>query len=41
MDISLRQLKEELKKYMVSNGYYVGNSDVANMLRQLADEFDD
>lgn len=32
---------EELKQWIVLHGYYVGNSDVAKTLRQLADYWDD
>lgn len=32
---------KELKKWLVDHHYYVGNSDVAKSLRELADYFDD
>ena len=32
---------EELKKWLVNHGYYVGNSDVAKSLRELANYWDD
>ncbi len=39
--MTVNELKEELKEFMVSKKFYVGNSEVASMLRQLADEWDD
>jgi hypothetical protein len=41
MGCSLEGLKEEFRKLLVANKFYVGNSDVAKMLRELANEFDD
>ena len=41
MGYSLEGLKEEFRKLLVANKFYVGNSDVAKMLRELANEFDD
>ena len=35
------EIKEEIKNLLVQKGYYVGNSEVAEMLRELADEYDD
>lgn len=32
---------ELLKKWLVEHGYYIGNSEVAKSLRQLADDWDD
>ena len=32
---------EALKKWLVEHGYYVGNSSVAESLRQIADDWDD
>ena len=32
---------EELKLWLVNHGYYVGSSEVAKSLRELADLFDD
>ena len=32
---------EALKDWLVEHGYYVGNSEVAKSLRELADWFDD
>ena len=32
---------KELKKWLVDHGYYVGDSAVANALRELADQWDD
>lgn len=34
-------LSQQLKEYLVKNGYYVGNSSVAEVLRELADYWDD
>jgi len=31
----------QLKEYLAKNGYYAGNSGVAEVLRQLADFWDD
>ena len=31
----------QLKQYLTRSGYYVGNSGVAEVLRQLADYWDD
>lgn len=31
----------QLKEYLIRNGYYVGNSWVAKVLRRLADYWDD
>lgn len=32
---------EELKDWLVAHNYYTGNSEVAESLRKLADEWDD
>lgn len=32
---------KELKKWLVEHNYYVGNSEVAESLRKLADEWED
>ena len=32
---------KELKAWLVEHGYYVGDSSVANSLRELADYWDD
>ena len=32
---------EELKKWMLEHGYYVGSSGVAETLRKLAEYYDD
>lgn len=32
---------ELLKQWLVDHGYYVGNSEVAESLRELADYWDD
>ena len=32
---------EALKQWLVDHKYYVGNSEVAESLRKLADEWDD
>jgi hypothetical protein len=32
---------EELELWLVKHGYYVGNSEVAKSLRELADRWDD
>lgn len=32
---------QALKKWLVKHGYYVGNSEVAKSLRELADCWDD
>lgn len=32
---------EELKKWLVGHNYYIGNSEVAKSLRELADYWDD
>lgn len=37
----MNTIKEKIKKLLVVNKCYVGNSDVAKMLRELADEWDD
>ena len=34
-------IKEKIKRLLVENKCYVGNSEVAKMLRELADEWDD
>ena len=31
----------QIKEYLIRNGYYVGNSAIAEVLRQLADYWDD
>lgn len=41
MKYSLEGLKELFKDLLIKNEFYVGNSEVAKMLRELADEFDD
>lgn len=35
------RLKNKLKVWLNDEGYYVGNSVAANVLRELADEWDD
>ena len=32
---------QQLKEYLTKNGYYVGDSSVAEVLRELADYWDD
>ena len=32
---------KDLKKWLVEHGYYVGDSSVAESLRQIADDWDD
>ena len=32
---------DELKNWLTEHGYYVGNSEVANSLRELAEYYDD
>ena len=39
--ISIGEMKEKVKNILVANKFYAGSSDVAQMLRELADEFDD
>lgn len=34
-------LFQQIKEYLTNNGYYVGNSSVADVLRQVADYWDD
>ena len=34
-------IKEKIKKVLIENGYYVGNSETAKVLREIADEWDD
>ena len=34
-------LFQQIKEYLKNNGYYVGDSGVAEVLRQLADYWDD
>ena len=34
-------IKEKIKKVLIENGYYAGNSEVAKVLREIADEWDD
>lgn len=34
-------LSQQIKEYLTNNGYYVGNSGVAEVLHQLADYWDD
>ncbi len=41
MGYTLEGLKEEFKNMLVANKFYVGNSEVAKMLRELANEWDD
>jgi len=37
----MQEIKDKIKQILIENKYYVGNSDVAKMLRELADEWDD
>ena len=39
--ISIGEMKEKVKNILVANKFYAGSSDVAQMLREIADEFDD
>lgn len=34
-------VKEKIKNVLIENGYYVGNSEAAKILREIADEWDD
>lgn len=34
-------IKEKIKKVLIENGYYAGNSKAAKVLREIADEWDD
>lgn len=34
-------IKEKIKKVLIENGYYVGNSEATKVLREIADEWDD
>lgn len=34
-------IKEKIKKVLIENGYYAGNSEVAKVLHEIADEWDD
>lgn len=35
------EIKNKIKQLLVDHGYYAGNSEVAKMLRTLAEEWDD
>ena len=35
------ELFDELNALLVTRGYYVGNSEIANFLREFADYYDD
>lgn len=35
------ELFDEMSALLVSHGYYVGNSEIANFLREFADYYDD
>ena len=37
----MEEIKDKIKQLLIENKYYVGNSEVAKMLRELADELDD
>jgi hypothetical protein len=37
----MSELKTKIEKLLIENKYYVGNSKVAKILRELADEWDD
>ena len=37
----MSELKTKIKQLLIENKCYVGNSEVATMLRELADEWDD
>ena len=37
----MKEIKDKIKQLLIENKYYVGNSEVAKMLRELADELDD
>lgn len=37
----MKEIKDKIKQLLIENKYYVGNSEVAKMLRELADEWDD
>ena len=37
----MNEIKEKIKQLLIENKCYVGNSEVATMLRKLADEWDD
>ena len=37
----MQKIKEKIKQLLIENRCYVGNSEVATMLRELADEWDD
>ena len=34
-------IREKIKKVLIENGYYVGDSEAAKVLREIADEWDD
>ncbi len=34
-------IKEKIKKVLIENGYYAGNSEIVKVLREIADEWDD
>ena len=38
---NMKEIKDKIKQLLIENKYYVGNSEVAKMLRELADELDD
>ena len=37
----ISELKAKIERLLIENKCYVGNSEVAKMLRELADEWDD
>lgn len=40
-ELEKNTLYQQLKECLVKNGYYVGDSSVAEVLRELADYWDD
>ena len=34
-------IKEKIKKVLIENGYYAGNSEAAKVLHEIADEWGD
>ena len=39
--LNMNEIKEKIKQLLIENKCYIGNSEVAKILRELADEWDD
>ena len=39
--LEMEEIKDKIKQLLIENKCYVGNSEVAKMLRELANEWDD